>query len=854
MKKLILFLLVTATVFGLIPSAVAASVTNADVWDGTLPSVGQSDTLDTLFDTNGTSYLLQSAADVAALAAFVNAGNGNETEDRSFTLCCDMDIDNKAWQGIGRVTSTTADKSTAFQGTFDGNGHVIQNLGLADTAADDLSRGFFGYIANGATVKNLGIIGGNASVTAQIGEDRVGALVGTMGGGCSLQNCFNMATLAVSTYKNIGIGGLVGQLNGKVSTATAVITDCINTGDIRITACKSGSYNVRMGGIVGDVLVAAKITDSGNYGAIVDTVGAQANNSYGQLAGQISVGQSIFITATEVRLGGSIAVKRTDSRCGTVFGYINGSQLEINSIYHTSNVTLNGSTATVPYIGATDPESVPQYTKQNYIAEESIPLVATGIVSSGFAQNHKDGHKARFGAELVFDTGLFEKTGVSITFGGKTVDLGGTVVYSSLSATVQGVNTALYPQNGKTFIAYGISDIPDELLGTLTATPYAVMKNGTTVWGKTGSFNLSRGTLSAMQPPSQSGTVTTTLYWDTSYDGGAYTNYRLPSIVVTKQDTVIVYGEARNTESNSDGGNQDECLMDLYLRRSTDGGVSFSDPIYIAKGAEYLAAGLGETLNNPCMTVGNDGKLHLLFCSDVGKKGVFYTSSVDDGITWSTPVNIASQLTGVSYQMIAFGPGHGVCLESGRMVVSAWLYYNSAFHVYPVYSDDGGSTWQLGEAVSNNRDETCIAKTSDGGVLFNSRQYTTPNESTPYRVLSASETGIDGWTASKQHTTLIDPACCGGMTSVELENKPHAILFSNNASTEKRNNLTVRCSLDDGATWSQSIVIDKENGGYSDIAVDSKGKVYVIYEQAMGTRVMLATFDLEEVFDIGSAT
>ncbi len=344
--------------------------------------------------------------------------------------------------------------------------------------------------------------------------------------------------------------------------------------------------------------------------------------------------------------------------------------------------------------------------------------------------------------------------------------------------------------------------------------------------------------------------LTSKQYWSTTSDGGKYTNYRLPSIVVTKQDTVIVYGEARDVRSNSDGGNQDECLMDLYLRRSTDGGESFSDPIYIARGSEYLAMGLGETLNNPCMTVGADGTLHLLFCSDVGKKGVFYTSSTDDGITWAQPRDITSQFSAINFQMIAFGPGHGVCLDNGRLVVSAWIYLG-AFYVYSVYSDDNGQTWKFGQRVNNNKDETCIAKTSDGGVLFNSRQHTLPSETSPYRVLSSSLNGTGGFTTSTPHTDLIDPACCGGMTSVSLEGLPHAILFSNCASKTSRNTLTVKCSFDDGITWEKSILIDKNEGGYSDIAVDSKGKVYVIYEQAMGTRVMLATFSFYETFCAG---
>ena len=344
----------------------------------------------------------------------------------------------------------------------------------------------------------------------------------------------------------------------------------------------------------------------------------------------------------------------------------------------------------------------------------------------------------------------------------------------------------------------------------------------------------------------------TRLYWDTSYDDGKYTNYRLPSIVVTKKNTVIVYGEARDTRVNNDSGgtNHDECLMDIYLRRSTDGGETFGDPIYVAKGLEFHAAGYGETLDNPVIFVGNDGILHMLFSCNAGRVGLFYTKSTDDGLTWEKPRNITDSFKGVKFMLLACGPGHGVVLDDGRLVTSAWMY-NGAYFVYPIYSDDNGETWKMGQRVSTNRDETCIVRTSDGGVLCNSRQNALPSETSPYRVLSSSLNGIGGWTTSEPHKTLIDPACCGGMTSVELDGLPHAILFTNNASTTARNNLTVRCSFNDGLTWEKSLLIDKNDGGYSDVAVDENGKVYVIYEQAMGTKVMLATFSYYETFCAG---
>ena len=52
-----------------------------------------------------------------------------------------------------------------------------------------------------------------------------------------------------------------------------------------------------------------------------------------------------------------------------------------------------------------------------------------------------------------------------------------------------------------------------------------------------------------------------------------------------------------------------------------------------------------ETMNNPVIFVGNDGILHMLFSCDVAKKGIFYTKSEDDGLTWATPKNISDQFS-----------------------------------------------------------------------------------------------------------------------------------------------------------------------------------------------------------------
>lgn len=326
-----------------------------------------------------------------------------------------------------------------------------------------------------------------------------------------------------------------------------------------------------------------------------------------------------------------------------------------------------------------------------------------------------------------------------------------------------------------------------------------------------------------------------------------YTKYRIPGIVVSRKGTVLVYWECRREDNNRKGNNPDECLMDLYVRRSEDNGESFGEPIAIARGEEYFQNGYGETVNNPVMFAAKNGSLHLLFCCDVGRGGVWHTVSTDDGITWSKPRNIVNSLKRYPWELIGLGPGHGICLKNGRMIVSAWIFGkelpNNISNMFPsrvttVYSDDNGETWRMGELISNNSDETSIVELSDGSVMVNSRQYSLPYcEAKPertaeeaYRTVSVSKNGTDGWTETAFDKTLIDPACEGNICSAELNGFPRVILFVNCASKTKRWDLTVRCSFDDAKTWSDKTLKLDGVGWYSDIAVDARGCVYVLHE------------------------
>lgn len=339
--------------------------------------------------------------------------------------------------------------------------------------------------------------------------------------------------------------------------------------------------------------------------------------------------------------------------------------------------------------------------------------------------------------------------------------------------------------------------------------------------------------------------------WSSSSDNGQYPQHRIPGVVVTKRDTVIIYCEAR-TSNPGNYGNGDWYQMDIYIQRSTDGGETFGDPIYIAKGeGDY------KTVNNPVIIVGEDNTLHLLYCRNysLGGGGLWYRKSTDDGLTWSTPREVTQYAAAkASFNCFAFGPTHGICTSKGTLMVPVWYVptslgkeetAHSPSKTAVFYSTDNGATWNMTDAVSNQTDETCIAELSDGSIILNSR-------STPYRLVSVGDGDLKNWTDTVQDKGLPDPGCCAGMASVNLQGYPHALLFvnCNNNQSNIRKLVTVKCSFDNGLTWNNGTVqlTDDSTGGYADIAVDSRGRVYVLYETNFGETVRLARMSFVDQF------
>lgn len=345
--------------------------------------------------------------------------------------------------------------------------------------------------------------------------------------------------------------------------------------------------------------------------------------------------------------------------------------------------------------------------------------------------------------------------------------------------------------------------------------------------------------------------------FESATDG--YALYRIPGLIVTAKGTVLAYCEARRT------GKSDWDTIDIMLRRSTDGGKTFSPRQRIAdvpgphiKNPVALAQKLAEptdiTYNNAVGFADRDGSVHFLFCLEYSR--CFYIRSDDDGRTFSKPVEITGTFekfrSDYDWKVLATGPAHGIQLRTGRLVVPIWLSTGTGGHAHrpsvtsTIYSDDHGRTWKAGDVAVPNTDEwinpneTVIVELADGRVMLNVRSESLKHR----RLVTVSPDGSTGWSTPKFDDALLEPICMASIVrfSAQPDGDKNRILFANphnlsrldgkdeEGKSRDRKNISIKASYDEGQTWEVNKVLEPSYSAYSDLAVLSDGTILCLYE------------------------
>ena len=302
---------------------------------------------------------------------------------------------------------------------------------------------------------------------------------------------------------------------------------------------------------------------------------------------------------------------------------------------------------------------------------------------------------------------------------------------------------------------------------------------------------------------------------------------RFPNITVTLQGTVL-----------ATWGNKA-----VYASRSTDGGVSWDDPIVVGRPGFQ---GGGTTVDE------NSGDI-LAFVEEQHPPAplVIYRSK-DDGLTWTAEkptVHPDSQGRTPSMHMNE----HGITLRhgqhKGRLLRASRFYAGKNERArWPdhftnaVYSDDGGKTWHTSAPFpENGTGEATVAELSDGRIYYNSRVHWDKRPNNTRRRAAWSDDGGATWKDWSIVEILPDGhqqrsyGCMGGLVRLPVADKDILVFSNIDTPRATRENSTVWASFDGGKTWPVKRLIASGPGGYSSLTAGrpgtpSEGWIYLHYE------------------------
>ena len=234
---------------------------------------------DAVTEENNT-LLINDPEQFSSFATAVN--NGNTFSGINVALGSDIDLSGVAWTPIGTSTN-------AFKGTFNGNGHTINNLEISGLDKSIIA-GLFGEL-NG-TVKDLAIDNAKISHVSD-GSGGIGVVAGSI---------FNTGLIENVTVSNAEItgnrwtGGIVGYMYGSIKNCKVSNIELTVTPDILSDKFDNGD---KVGGIVGLSPKDNGGTISGNH---AENVTIKGYRDLGGIAGAANASALTGNTASNITI------------------------------------------------------------------------------------------------------------------------------------------------------------------------------------------------------------------------------------------------------------------------------------------------------------------------------------------------------------------------------------------------------------------------------------------------------------------------------------------------------------------------------------------------------------------------
>lgn len=215
--------------------------------------------------------------------------------------------------------------------------------------------------------------------------------------------------------------------------------------------------------------------------------------------------------------------------------------------------------------------------------------------------------------------------------------------------------------------------------------------------------------------------------------------------------------------------------------------------------------------------------------------------SDDDGLTWSKPQSITPTTKPKSWWLYAPAPGNGITMRDGTLVMPTQGRDEQGEPFSNItYSIDRGQTWVTTAPPIKGTTECAVVELADGSLMLNMRNNDNRNRKNGVgngrSVFVTKDLGRTWVEHPTSRSALKEPVCMASLVRVG-----GLLLFSNPATTEGRHNMTIKTSRDNGATWSEGLLLDSgKSFGYSSIAPIDDRTVGILWEGSKAQMVFRA--------------
>ena len=278
-------------------------------------------------------YIIADAADLYGLSELSKINNFN---GKYFKVVNDIAVNSgnaAEWNKMAPMNVfTPIGRSTAFAGTFDGQGHTISGIYVNSSVQ---YTGLFGRTAVESTVKNLRLTNSYFTDTTSV-YPLIGSIAGIGNG--------TFDTIYSDAYVNSAGAHTGGIIGWNETTGNTKIINCWYAGTITV----SGQA---VGGIMGRVDGATTTLESCLFtGKIISTCKDEVGAYAGGMVGRVPGGSVVKLT--DCLSNGTIVVNTT-MRVGTLFGQSRG-DLEFVNVYTTNGIS-NANGATINFSNGMNP-------------------------------------------------------------------------------------------------------------------------------------------------------------------------------------------------------------------------------------------------------------------------------------------------------------------------------------------------------------------------------------------------------------------------------------------------------------------------------------------------------------------